>query len=92
MKALGVMALALGIAIGVAPPAAAGEDEYLGKLRARYAYLNDDQLLTEAHKVCQMTLSGHPTPDAIPVVTKDLAISGSVAVDIIATAVDEFGC
>jgi hypothetical protein len=39
-----------------------------------------------------MTLSGHPTPDAIPVVIKDLAISVSIAVEIISTAVDEFGC
>lgn len=92
MKTLGMATLAVGIAIGLAPPAAASEDSYLGKVQDRLAYLSEEQLLTEAYKVCQMTLSGHATPAAIPVVTKDLAITVPAAVEIITAAVTEFGC
>jgi hypothetical protein len=92
MKTLGIATLAVGITIGLAPPAAASEDSYLAKVQDRLAYLSRDQLLTEAYKVCQMTLSGHATPAAIPVVTKDLAITVPAAVEIITAAVTEFGC
>ena len=41
--------------------------------------------------MCQLTRSGHGSSDAIPVVTKDLAVSVPAAVDIIAAAA-EVGC
>jgi len=96
MKALGALTLAvgipIGIAIGVAPPAMAGETEYLGRVEDRLAYLSTDQLLTEGYKVCQYVAEGRATPGAIPFVTKDLAISVSAASEIVTAAAVELDC
>src|SRR4051812_41179539 len=79
-----VLAAGIGVAIGLAPPAQAGESEYLGRVQYKLAYLSTDQLLTEGHKVCDLILRGNPSPAAIPMVTKDLQpISVAAAVDII---------
>ena len=96
MKAVGAVTLAVGIgfgtAVGVAPPAVAGESEYLGRVQARLAYLTTEQLLTEGYKVCQYVGEGRATPGAIPFVTKDLAISVSAASEIVTAAAVELDC
>lgn len=86
------LAIALGTAVATAPTAGADETGYLQRLQSRLAYLTTQQLLTEGHKICQFTHSGHPSSDAIPMVTKDLAISVPAAVDIIVAAGVELGC
>jgi hypothetical protein len=88
-------ALALSLlitAVTSAPVAAADETSYLQRIEPRMAQLTRDQILTEGYKVCQLTRSGHGSSDAIPMVTKDLAVSVPAAADIIAAAVVELGC
>lgn len=86
------LAIALGIAVAAAPTAGADETGYLERLQSRLAYLTTQQLLTEGYKICQLTHSGHPSSDAIPMVSKDLAISVPAAVDIIVAVGGELGC
>jgi hypothetical protein len=92
MKALGAVILAGGIAIGVAPVAAAGESEYLHQLQPKLAYLSTEQLLTEGYKVCRYISVGRPSADGIPMVVKDLGISVAAALNIVAAAVEELDC
>ena len=87
--------LALGLlmtAIATPPVAVADENSYVQRIEPRMAQLTRDQILTEGYRVCQLTHSGHGSSDAIPMVTKDLAVSVPAAVDIIAAAVVELGC
>lgn len=89
MKTLGVALLAMGVAVGVAPTAAAAESEYLGRLHPRLSYLTNEQLLSEGYRICQVLAQGRPNPDAVPMVTKDLYISVSAAMEIVAAAAVE---
>jgi hypothetical protein len=84
--------LAVGIAIGAAPPAVADESDYLNHLGPRLAFLTTDQLLSEGYKVCRFIGVGRPSPDAIPMVMKDLQITVAAAVDIMAGAIEELDC
>jgi hypothetical protein len=86
------LAIAVGAAVATASPAGADEAGYLQRLQSRLAYLTTQQLLTEGYKICQLTHSGRPSSNAIPMVTKDLAISVPAAVDIIVAAGGELGC
>jgi hypothetical protein len=92
MKALLAVTLAAGIAIRVAPSAAADESDYLNQLSPRLAFLSTEQLRAEGYKVCRYVGVGRPTADAIPVVMKDLQITVAGALDIIAAAVEELDC
>jgi hypothetical protein len=92
MRAVAVTALSIGVAVATAPSASADERGHLQRLESKLAYLSSQQLLTEGYKVCQLTHGGHPSTDAIPMVTKDLAISVPAAVDVIAAGVGELGC
>lgn len=92
MKTLLAVTLAVGIAIGAAPPAAADESDYLNHLGPRLAFLTTNQLLTEGYKVCRYISVGRPSPDAIPMVMKDLQVTVAAAVDITAGAVEELDC
>jgi hypothetical protein len=87
-----VAAVAAGVAIGVAPPAAADESGYLNELSPRLAYLTTQQLRTEGYKVCRYVNVGRPTADAIPVVTNDLGITVAAAMDIISASIRELDC
>jgi len=86
------LAIAVGVAVATAPTAGADEAGYLQRLQSTLVYLTPQQLLTEGYKVCQVTHSGHPSSDAIPMVSKDLGISVPAAVDIIVAAGGELGC
>jgi Flp pilus assembly protein TadB len=92
MKTMLVAVLAAGVAIGVAPPAAAAESDYLNQLAPRLTFLSNEQLLTEGYKVCRYVSVGRPTADAIPMVMKDLETSVSAALDIISAAVQQLRC
>jgi hypothetical protein len=92
MKTMLVAVLAAGVAIGVAPPAAAEESAYLNQLSPRLTFLSTEQLLTEGYRVCRYVAVGRPTADAIPMVMKDLQTSVSAALDIISAAVQQLDC
>ncbi|MDT5336256.1 MAG: hypothetical protein QOD90_1761 [Mycobacterium sp.] len=92
MKVLLAVTLAVGIALGAAPPAVADESTYLNQLGPRLAFLTTDQLLTEGYKVCRYLSVGRPSPDAIPVVMKDLQVTVAAAVDITAGAIEQLDC
>ena len=87
-----VAVLAAGVAIGVAPPAAAEESAYLNQLSPRLTFLSTEQLLTEGYKVCRYVSVGRPTADAIPMVMDDLQTSVSPALDIISAAIQQLDC
>ncbi|TPG35861.1 DUF732 domain-containing protein [Mycolicibacterium hodleri] len=92
MKPLLAVTLALGIAVGAAPTAAASQGHYLEQLQPRITYLTSEQLLTEGYKVCRYVGVGRPTADAIPMVMNDLRVTVSAAMDIIPAAVEELDC
>jgi hypothetical protein len=92
MKTLLAATLAAGIAIGVAPTAAADESDYLNQLQPRMAYLTGEQLLTEGYKVCRYVSVGRPSGDAIPVVMQDLKVTVAAAFEIIPAALQELDC
>lgn len=92
MKLVFVAAVAMGVAIGAAPTAAADESGYLNELSPRLAYLTTQQLRTEGYKVCRYVGVGRPTADAIPVVMNDLGISVAAALDIISASMRELDC
>ena len=92
MKTVLVAALAAGVAIGVAPPAAAEESAYLNQLSPRLTFLSTQQLLTEGYKVCRYVGVGRPTADAIPLVMKDLEVTVAAALDIVSAAVQQLDC
>ena len=92
MRALGVMILAIGTAVGAAPPAAADESSYLSQLQPKFAYLTPEQLLTEGFKACAYVSAGRPTPGAIDMVSKDLEVNAYTATTIVLTAGAEFDC
>jgi hypothetical protein len=92
MKALSVILLAIGTAIGAAPPAAAGETDYLAQLQPRFVYLTADQLLTEGFKVCRYVSAGRATPGAVNMVENDLTVNEFTASTIVGAAIANFGC
>jgi hypothetical protein len=92
MKALAMVTLAVGITLGVAPPATADTGEYLDQLQPRISFLSADQLLTEGYKVCRFLSVGRPSGDAIPMVTKDLGITVAAAFQIVPAAVEHLDC
>ncbi|KAA0095459.1 DUF732 domain-containing protein [Mycolicibacterium sp. P1-18] len=92
MKLVFVAALAAGVAIGVAPTAAADEAGYLNQLSPRLAFLTPDQLRAEGYKVCRYVSVGRPSADAIPMVTNDLGVTVAAALDIISNAIGQLDC
>ncbi len=92
MKALLAGTLAVGIAIGAAPTAAAEESDYLNQLQPRFANLTSDQLLTEGYKVCRYLSVGRPSADAIPMVMQDLQVTVAAAYAIIPAAIAQLDC
>ena len=92
MKAWTTVALLAAIVVWGAAPAAAGESEYLRRLQDRFTFLSTQQLLAEGEKVCKVLNQGTLSPTAVDMVSKDLAVSLSVAGDIVAAAAVEFGC
>jgi hypothetical protein len=91
-RAFTVTALALVVAFGGAPTAAADEASYLQRVHVRYMYLSRPQLLTEGYKICQYVSGGRASSLAVPMVSKDLGVSVPAAANIIAAAVVELGC
>ncbi|MBJ7340688.1 DUF732 domain-containing protein [Mycolicibacterium sp.] len=92
MKTVLAVILGVGVAIGVAPSAAAAEADYLNQLQPRLAYLSSEQLLSEGYKVCRFIGVGRPSADAIPVVMKDLNVTVAAAMAIIPAAVTQLDC
>jgi len=85
------VALAAGIAVGTAAPAAASESDYL-RLKDRLTFLTTQQLLSEGYRVCGAIDNGMISPDAVTMVSKDLAVSVDAALDIVSATVGELGC
>jgi hypothetical protein len=92
MKALGAFVLAVGIVIGVAPPAAADESHYLSQLQPKLVFLSAGQLRAEGYRVCRYMSVGRPSPDAVPLVAQDLGVSVAAATMIVAAAIEELDC
>jgi hypothetical protein len=94
MKALPAVTLAIGIgiAIGLAPPAAASEGSYLSQLQPKISYLTAQQLLNEGYKVCRYVGARRPAGDAIPMVMNDLGVTVAAAFDIVPAAVEQLDC
>jgi hypothetical protein len=81
-------------ALTLAPPAAAGEAEYLA-LEPYFAFLTTDQLLREGYWACQAAASGMGSSSIVPMVQEHLKSEGasvSVANRIVATAIVHLDC
>ena len=76
---------------GVASPASASETDY-PRLKDRLTFLTTQQLLSEGYRVCGAVHNGMISPDAVNMVSKDLAVSVDAALDIVSAAVGELGC
>lgn len=92
MKVLCAATLAIAGAVGFAPVASAGDQEYLDKVAYKYAAYTPQQLLTTAYKVCAYLAPGRASPLAIPIVIDELQTSTSTASDIVTAAVTEMPC
>jgi hypothetical protein len=92
VKLVFVAAVAVGVAIGVSPTAAADESGYLNQLSPRLAFLTTEQLRTEGYKVCRYVSVGRPSADAIPMVMDDLGITVAAALDIISVSLGQLDC
>lgn len=92
MKVLAAATLVTACAVGFAPTATAGDDEYLNRVQDRLTSFTPQQLLTEAYRVCAFTAPGRAAPEAIPLVMKDLNTSTSVAAEIVTAAIVEMPC
>jgi hypothetical protein len=91
-RMLGLALAVVALVVVRAGPAAADQSDYLQTLQPKYAYLTQQQLMTEGNKVCRATHSGSPASDIVPRVQKDLAVSVSVASDVVTTAIVHLGC
>jgi hypothetical protein len=85
-------ATALASALITAAPSAATENEYLRLLQPKYPFLTSEQLLDEAQRVCDATGRGMVSSDIVNMVMKDLSASVAASVDIVSTAIIQFGC
>ncbi|TFV56792.1 DUF732 domain-containing protein [Mycobacterium sp. PS03-16] len=90
LASIAVMAATLGLA----PPAAADEAEYL-KLQDRLTFLTADQLLREGRWACQAAKSGLGSSTIVTMVQDRLEWSGAsveAANDIVAGGINILGC
>ncbi|MFG1932172.1 hypothetical protein ACGFK1_16230 [Mycobacterium sp. NPDC048908] len=78
-------------AVGTAASASAGVDEYLN-LRDFYPTLSAEQLLNEGQRVCSVAKQGVPSPQAVIMVTNDLGISTTAALDVVSSAIMNLQC
>lgn len=81
-------------ALACAPPAAAGQAEFL-QLRERLPFLSEAQLLSTGQKVCQGTAGGVGASDLVKMTQRDLGHVGvtvASATDIVTTAIIQLGC
>lgn len=85
------VALAAGIAVGTAAPAAASESDYL-RLKDSLTFLTTQQLLSAGYRACAAVHNGVRTTDAVNMVMNDLGVSVSAALDIVAAAVVDLSC
>ena len=85
-------ALATGIALGTAAPAAASESDYLRLLKDHLTFLTTQQLLSEGYRVCGAIHNGVLSSDATNMVMNDLGLSANAALNIVAAASDDLGC
>jgi Protein of unknown function (DUF732) len=87
MKArITIAALATGVAVWGAAPAAADDSAFLRPLQDRFTFLSAEQLLSEGHRVCQALERGTTSSAATTMVQKDLGVSVAVAVNIVSSA------
>ncbi|MCV7416154.1 DUF732 domain-containing protein [Mycolicibacterium litorale] len=80
--------------LGLAPPAAAGEAEYLD-LQQYFTFLTADQLLREGYWSCRAAASGMGSSEIVPMVQQHLKYSGAslaVANKIVSTAIVHLDC
>ena len=87
-----VLLAVVATAVAVAAPAAAGENEFVQKLRERYVYLSEAQLTSEGAKVCDAIAGGMTSADAAIMVRQDLGVAVAVAGNIVSAAVVDLDC
>lgn len=92
MRALSVVILVIGTAIGIASPAAADETTYLSQLQPMFGYVTPGQLLDEGLKACRYVGAGRASPGAVDMVAKDLNVGVYAATTIVQDAVVDFDC
>lgn len=82
-RSVGLSFIVLAATVAVAPPAAAtDQDDFLRPLLTRYSFLTSEQLLTEASRVCSSLSAGNPTSTVVNMVSEDLKVTPSVAIDV----------
>jgi hypothetical protein len=79
-------------AVMAAAPAQASEAAYLQRVQTRYTFLGAQPLLAEGYRVCKAERQGTNSEDAVKMVYRDLAVSMTVAGDIVPAAVEELPC
>jgi hypothetical protein len=92
VRGLIAVAVVLGFGLAVSAPAQADEDSYVRRVQEQFVFLNADQLIKEGGKICDAARAGHPAPDQVNMVYKDLAVSMFAAVQVVSIASAELGC
>src|SRR3954451_25281706 len=78
-------------AVMAAGPAHADEAAYLQQLLPNYPYLNPQQVVGEGYRVCQAERGGSGSANAVDMVYRDLAVSMTVANDVVRAAAVDLG-
>jgi hypothetical protein len=86
IRTAGLVAALVGAAVLSAPSAAADQDAYLSQLKDKYAFLTAQQLLAEGDRVCAAERGGALSSDKTTMVTRDLKVSVSAALEIVSAA------
>jgi len=89
---VGVLLSVVSVAVALAAPAAADEDEFVRAMRTTYAFLTDQQLRSAGAKICSTLRRGTPASEAVIMVSNDLSVSVSAAGEIVSAAVVQLNC
>ena len=86
IRTAGVMIALVGVAVLVAPSAAADQGGYLERLQPKYTFLTPQQLLAEGNRVCAAEQAGLLSPAKTTMVMNDLTVSTNTALEIVSAA------
>jgi Flp pilus assembly protein TadB len=92
VRALCVPFAAAAVAIGLAAPAAAADNDYLETLQPRLTFLSPSQLMAAGDEVCRVIHAGAPSSAAVDRLSRDMGVSVPVAFEIVSAAVIHLGC
>jgi hypothetical protein len=81
-----VVSALVGVAVLLAPSAAADQDGYLDRVQHKYKFVTPQQLLAAGNRVCAAEQAGLLSPAKTTMVMNDLAVGTNTALEIVSAA------